>query len=134
MHVGLEITSIMKNILSMIGNKGCLLIAYLFTSLNRVTHIKNLTVSHLSWRIAGFTLGSVHEFWYILLFMLFNLKMVWGSAFKYKNSIYFLFCLFVFNNSIPLLKRLMSNHIKYILEFVSYFLMGTLGLWRVFSG
>jgi len=39
--------------------------------------------------------------------------------------------LFVFNNSIPLLKRLMSNYIKYILEIVSCFSMGTLGLWRV---
>ena len=37
-----------ENILSTIGHKGCLLIAYVFTSLNRVMHMKNLTVSHIS--------------------------------------------------------------------------------------
>ena len=41
-------------------------------------------------------------------------------------SIYFLFLFcFVFNNSIPLLKGLMSNYIKYILEFVNCLSMGT---------
>ena len=65
---------------------------------------------------------------------LFNIK--WHEVLPLNIRTQFIFCFvcFVFNNSIPLLKRLMSNYIKYILEFVSCFSMGTLGLWRVFLG